>query len=159
LSPEQARADPVDARSDLYALGLIFFEMLTGTLPFRGGTPAEMLAQRIVRDPPPPNTIKPDLPGFAVRLCARLLELKPSRRFQSAADVVRAIDHKRVPRAKLRKRVLATAVAAILIAGVGGYALWHREQLVAISPAPQTVSVPIDIATMPFVASGNAVDG
>ena len=71
LSPEQARADPVDGRSDLYALGLIFFEMLTGTLPFRGGTPAEMLAQRIVRDPPPPDTIKKDLPGFAVRLCSR----------------------------------------------------------------------------------------
>ena len=55
--------------------------MLTGTLPFRGGTPAEMLAQRIVRDPPPPDTIRSDLPAFAVRLCSRLLELKPSAAF------------------------------------------------------------------------------
>ncbi|HQW65192.1 MAG TPA: serine/threonine-protein kinase, partial [Pseudomonadota bacterium] len=51
LSPEQARAESVDGRSDLYAVGLMLYEMLSGTLPFRGGTPAEMLAQRIVASP------------------------------------------------------------------------------------------------------------
>ncbi|HVT33562.1 MAG TPA: serine/threonine-protein kinase, partial [Rhodanobacteraceae bacterium] len=117
LSPEQARADPVDGRSDLYALGLILFEMLTGTLPFRGGTPAEMLAQRIVRDPPPPDTIQPDLPAFAVRLCSRLLELRPARRFQSAEDVVRAIDERRV-RTPVRTGRLLAAAALIVALGV-----------------------------------------
>jgi serine/threonine protein kinase len=128
LSPEQARADPVDGRSDLYALGLIFFEMLTGTLPFRGGTPAEMLAQRIVRDPPPPDSIKKDLPSFAVRLCARLLELKPARRFQSANDVIRAIDEKRVPANRPRQRYLAIAgVACLALLIVGGVVEWRRQ--------------------------------
>ena len=160
LSPEQARADPVDGRSDLYALGLIFFEMLTGTLPFRGGTPAEMLAQRIVRDPPPPNTIKPDLPGFAVRLCARLLELKPSRRFQSAEDVVRAIDQRRVPNTTLLSRPPRLAIAAlVLIATAAGIVLWRREP---VTPPPATVATAptaADIASMPFaVASDNAAD-
>ncbi|MGQ0802180.1 MAG: serine/threonine-protein kinase, partial [Pseudomarimonas sp.] len=73
LSPEQARAEPVDGRSDLYALGLILHEMLTGKVPFQGGTPAEMLAQRIVRSPPSVATVKPGLPAFAIALCDRLL--------------------------------------------------------------------------------------
>ncbi|HKE48671.1 MAG TPA: tetratricopeptide repeat protein, partial [Rhodanobacteraceae bacterium] len=160
LSPEQARADPVDGRSDLYALGLIFFEMLTGTLPFRGGTPAEMLAQRIVRDPPPPDTVKPDLPGFAVRLCARLLELKPSRRFQSADDVVRAIDQRRVPQAKMIDRKPAFALTALVVVAVAaGVYYWRRE---AAAPATTTAAVPaaiVDVASMPFaVKSDNAAD-
>jgi len=156
LSPEQARADPVDGRSDLYALGLIFFEMLTGTLPFRGGTPAEMLAQRIVRDPPPPDTIKRDLPSFAVRLCARLLELKPSRRFQSAEAVVRAIDERRVPHGRPRRLGSTIAIAAIVLVLIGaGAAFWYRRVAPSTTTPIQTVSTEADIAPMPFVVTGN----
>src|SRR4029079_17879474 len=73
LSPEQARADPVDPRSDLYALGLVLYEMLTGKLPFPVGTPAETLAQRIVRSPGPVSRDRPDVPHWLVQVCARLL--------------------------------------------------------------------------------------
>ena len=161
LSPEQARADPVDGRSDLYALGLIFFEMLTGTLPFRGGTPAEMLAQRIVRDPPLPDTLKPDLPSFAVRLCARLLELKPSRRFQSADDVVRAIDQRRVPRAPLSTRAPRFAAAALILLAVVAFAYWRRELALEAPTATQPIPLAVDIASMPLVVTGgeSATDG
>lgn len=156
LSPEQARADPVDGRSDLYALGLIFFEMLTGTLPFRGGTPAEMLAQRIVRDPPPPDTIKSDLPNFAVRLCTRLLELKPSRRFQTAEEVIRAIDEKRV-RTAVRPRRVVAAIAAIALLAIGGVAVQQRMQVAGTAAdAPRQTAVPmLDIATMPVLIAGS----
>jgi hypothetical protein len=154
LSPEQARADPVDGRSDLYALGLIFFEMLTGTLPFRGGTPAEMLAQRIVRDPPPPDSIKKDLPGFAVRLCARLLELKPSRRFQSANDVIRAIDEKRVPANRPRQRYFALVGAACLaLLIVGGVVEWRRQTAPTATAAPVASQSTTDLAPMPFAVA------
>lgn len=120
LSPEQARADAIDGRSDLYALGLILFEMLSGTLPFRGGTPAEMLVQRVVREPPPVTTVKPDIPAFAAQLCSHLLELKPARRFQNADEVLQAIRMRRVPgsivRRSRRALTLAGAVTAIVIA-------------------------------------------
>jgi len=158
LSPEQARADPVDGRSDLYALGLLFFEMLTGTLPFRGGTPAEMLAQRIVRDPPPPDTIRSDLPNFAVRLCSRLLELKPSRRFQSAEDVVRAIDQKRVRKLVRPRRVFAIVATIALLVAAGALFEWRlhtKPPVAATVPAPVPM---LDVAPMPVVLKSSNAD-
>ena len=159
LSPEQARADPVDGRSDLYALGLIFFEMLTGTLPFRGGTPAEMLAQRIVRDPPSPSTIKNDLPNFAVRLCARLLELKPSRRFQSAEDVIRAIDTKRVLKVvRPRRALVVTGIVIAFVAAAGALFEWRRTVNSDATVATPVVVPLLDVATMPALADGADAD-
>ena len=75
LSPEQARGENVDARSDLYAVGLIFYEMLAGELRrLRAGTPAETVMQRIVRQPPSLSKVRPDLPNWLHTFSDRLLE-------------------------------------------------------------------------------------
>jgi tetratricopeptide (TPR) repeat protein len=156
LSPEQARAEPVDGRSDLYALGLLLYEMLTGTLPFRGGTPAEMLAQRIVRNPPGLHEARKDLPSFVVALCARLLELRVSQRFQRAEDVVAAIDRGRVPGLSRAQRRLAwalTSLAALAIVGLIVRGLWPASEVAETRAT--TGAAPLDVVPMPWVVASD----
>ncbi len=141
LSPEQARGETVDARSDLYAVGLILYEMLAGALPFRAGTPAETVIQRIVRPPPPLARHRADLPRWLYAFVDRLLKLHPGQRFASAADALRALETRRVPRAPLARRtVLLAILALVLVLGAADwFSRWRAERGVASPAAPPPV--------------------
>lgn len=149
LSPEQARGDPVGPRSDLYALGLILHEMLTGERAFSGATAAEALAQRLVRSPPLVTTRRPDTPAWLARLIERLLRPQPSHRLPDAEAVVQAIDRRELPREPLRRRPLLLALAAVALAVIGGVAWWsQRPPPGVVAPAP---SRPLDrVLLMPL---------
>ncbi len=140
LSPEQARGDVVDARSDLYAVGLILYEMLTGELPFSTGTPAETVMQRIVRQPPSLSKVRPDLPGWLQAFTDRLLKLNPTHRFQSARDALRAMETRKVPRPPINRRLLAAAVIALAVA-IGG-AAWLIRHPITRASAPVVATTP-----------------
>jgi tetratricopeptide (TPR) repeat protein len=138
LSPEQARGENVDTRSDLYAIGLIVYEMLVGVLPFSSGTPAETVMQRIVRPPPSLAKARPELPHWLHLFVDRLLKLNPAHRFASAQDALHALDTRRVPRQPIDRRILL--VTALLIVAVAGTLDWLRRHPAV---APKTaVAVP-----------------
>lgn len=140
LSPEQARGDKLDQRSDLYSLGLILYEMLAGRPAFSGSTVAEALAQRITRPPPPVDRYRSDLPRWVVRLLDRMLRPQPAHRLPDAAAVIRAIDTRKLPRDRRAVARVAIATVACLALVATGVAWWHYREH---TPAPVTTSPPL----------------
>ncbi len=91
MSPEQARGQRVDTRSDLYSLGIVLYQMLTGRIPFEAETPWEVIRQHIEVKAEPVRRVRSEVPRPLERLVERCLEKRPDRRYQSAGELASAL--------------------------------------------------------------------
>jgi eukaryotic-like serine/threonine-protein kinase len=87
LSPEQARGAPVDQRSDIYSVGIVLYELLTGQLPFTGETPLEIAMKHLSEIPKPPSSVRPEISPDLDMVVLRALAKDPDERFDSAEDM------------------------------------------------------------------------
>ncbi len=114
MSPEQARGEEVDARSDLFSFGVVLYEMATGQAPFTGGTTASVFERILNHNPPPPSDLNRTLPDGISQIASKLLEKDRRLRYQSATELradlqrlKREIDSGRVSSAGSREKSVA----------------------------------------------------
>ena len=139
LSPEQARGVALDGRSDLYTLGLLLYEMLTGELPFSAATEAEMLAQRLTGTPRHLSWAGVTVPSHLRDLVQRLLARDPVRRCQSAAEVVQRLDRLSAPPSYQIRRVAVAAFCLLALVALG-WTVRERVRLAHHDVAPKAVA-------------------
>jgi hypothetical protein len=156
MAPEQLAGDPAaDHRIDIYAVGLLAYELLTGVSPFTGASPRETLAAQLTRDPAPLHEVAPGVPRNVSTLVMRCLAKDPDARPQTADEILQELDSLTMPfgvtpqtggvEAPVRKRpwrsVAAVAILAIVLGGVGYAVSRQRDRTGVVSGRPATVAV------------------
>src|SRR5262249_17635364 len=155
MSPEQAKTENVDARSDIFSIGLIFYELLTGKLPFQGKTVLETMVKRTMERAIPPAEIDATVPKGANDIVNKCLQIEREKRYQSVSELLEDLEtfdpSKKVgaaerARARLRKasryRNWAVAAALALMAvTVVALLLRNRAPKPVVQHSPETVLI------------------
>jgi len=158
MSPEQARGRPADARSDLFSVGAILYEMLSGQRAFTGETPADTLSAVLDRDPPEIQSAAASVPPALERVVKRCLEKSPQERTQSAGDLARALEA--LPGTGERRRRwlwVGAVMLTVLAAGTAGYR-WLSPRTVASGAATSDSVESKRLVVLPFENLGAPED-
>ncbi|HEX9424724.1 MAG TPA: protein kinase [Pyrinomonadaceae bacterium] len=113
MAPEQALGKTVDGRADLYALGVVLYELTTGRVPFPGDDPLATISQHLHAPVVPPRVLRPDLPRSIETVILRLLAKDPAQRFATAAETATALRHAMAESAEAFEEEAGSAVALL----------------------------------------------
>lgn len=160
MAPEQVEGAHVDARADVWALGVILYELLAGRRPFRGDSEAAVLHAILHTEPEPLSRARPELPLAVDALLQRLLSKRPGDRPADGAAVLRAIEHlgagqapgPRQPAGRRRARRAVAAGTASLLVGAAVYVLLPERPGLPPSAPPGTMEA---VAVLPFTVRGD----
>ena len=168
VAPEQAQGKPVDQRADIYALGLIFYECLTGRAAFSGDTPIEIALKQVNERPLAPRQLVAAVPAHIEAIILRCLEKDPARRFAAVEQLERALttEAQPVPRATVthaiatppRRSHIGRWFVAVLLLAISAV-IWQQQRVVVPTPVVErpaaTVAAPPPVSptTTPSPAS------
>ena len=188
FSPEQGRGERCDCRTDIYALGVVFYELLTRRLPFTGGDATSVIYQHIHQAPKPPKEIDPSIPEGYQAVVLKCIQKDPDHRYQTATDLLKDLDalangldpatafHDlkalRAGGTLVKKQAFdaenggrrwlwAAALAVVIGAGIGGYVFLQPPPKPAIEPLKfpnERTPVPVKPITSVTPSSGNDVN-
>jgi hypothetical protein len=137
MSPEQATADPsVDARSDIYSLGVLAYQLFTGQLPFTGDSIYAVLNQHLTTPVPEPRMVRPEIPSPLSAAVRRAMAKKPAERFQHVDEFLEALAGRGrpAPRRMPGIRTLLAAANLVLFLALAAVVLWKGSARVARAP-------------------------
>jgi tetratricopeptide (TPR) repeat protein/predicted Ser/Thr protein kinase len=153
MSPEQVKGEKLDLQSDIYSLGMLLYEMITGRRPYDEGSLYEVMMRRLKSSPPPAGEIRPDIPDYLLRILDRCIEINKNLRYGSIREVIHDLGGARVRttltykmrRSKILKPALLGLIV-VLLAGAGVYFYRNAEQ-----PRSQSEQVPAAVAAVPVL--------
>jgi eukaryotic-like serine/threonine-protein kinase len=163
MAPEQVRGQPVGPQADIFALGVILYQMLAGVVPFTGETPYEVMMARILQTPRPIKQLNPEAPPYLQKIMERCLAVDTAARYQTVEEILRDLDaggFRTTMRFEVAKRPWlrpALAVVALALLVAGAFLVFRSRRAGRPTVSAVATNRPVSLAILPFRnASGDS---